>query len=280
MYIHPLSRYDTTNMSEATTTTNTQPQTIVHDLQRAARIFCQPPAPDNTQLAAATTTAILQQHQPTLSADDVAILQSLITEAGQAEHLQVSEAGISGTGVSHLDKLACARTTRGLLLFCEGRRWNEISAEIGVNWALWDAWTGPKAIKRLAIAAMERKDRVIFQDILAAAQKEAANDQEEYVIGRVGKDKDGILDDPEGKPLKKRRPNTKMRELFLKAHDPRFRDSSSEQDKGAGGRPIVYNITFNGTNPTAAAIPKAAEAIEATFTDAQGGKQAENSPFG
>lgn len=165
-------------------------------------------------------------------------------------------------------------------MFCQGRRWKEVSSALGVNWAVWDMWTGPKHIKKVAMAAMDRKDRAVFQDILAAAQEEATNDIEEYVIGRVAKDQDGILKDPEGNHLKKRKPSTKMRELFLKAHDKRFRDSGSESDKGAGSRPIVYNIAFIGGPAAAVALPKAQASIDATFADIQGDKRAENSPFG
>jgi hypothetical protein len=275
VYILPNSRYDTTNMSEETTPTTIDATAV----QKAAAIFCQPPATDTAQPPPDTTTAVTAA-KPALTPDEIAIIQSLIDEVAQAEHLTVTADGLAGAGVSHLDRLACVRMTRGLLLFCEGRRWKEVSAALGVNWAVWDMWTGPKYIKKVATAAMDRKDRAVFQDILDAAQGEAVNDIEEYVIGRVGKDEDGILRGPDGNHLKKRKPSTKMRELFLKANDKRFRDSGSDAEKGAGSRPIVYNIAFFGTNPAAASVPKAAEAIEATFSEVSGGNQAENSPFG
>jgi len=238
-------------------------------------------APNHVQATATVTaTATAKEPRKRISADDVTVIRSVIEEAGQAETIQVTADGLSGAGVSHLDDRSCARMTRGILLFCQGLRWKEISATLGINWAVWDAWTGPKAVKKLANVAMERKDRAIFQDILAAAQNEAANDQEEYVIGRVGKDKDGILKDTDGTKLKKRRPNTKMRELFLKAHDPRFKDAGGQAGSGGPAKQITYNISFGNVLIAPPPQPPPMTAIEADFKDGLGGNSASKSPFG
>jgi hypothetical protein len=226
----------------------------------------------------ATPTAV-QQPQPTLTQEDADLIQTIITEAAQAEHLQVTTEGIAGPGVSHLDNFTRGRMVKVILKMCAGQKWSQISQEEGVTWALLQAWCRTKALRALSNAAQEYRNKVKFAEILEAAQEEAANDDVDPVIGRIGKDLDGIVKDDQGKPITKRRHNTKMRELFLKAHDPRFRDSGSEQDKGAGSRPIVYNIAFIGGPAAAVALQQAKPAIEATFEDVKGGNQAAKSPF-
>jgi hypothetical protein len=130
------------------------------------------------------------------------------------------------------------------------------------------------------VAWRERRGAQQFVKILEAAEEEAANDQEEYVIGRVGKDEDGILRDTDGTKLKKRRPNTKMRELFLKAHDPRFKDAAGQAGSGGPAKQITYNISFG--NVLIAPPPQTPPmtTIEADFKDGLGGNSAAKSPFG
>ena len=214
------------------------------------------------------------------NADQITILTNLIAEAAQAETIQAGPAGLQRTGVSHLDGDSRARVALVLLMHCEGKNWKDIAAFVGITWGLLDVWTSTKAMKRLLTAAKDKKDALKFAEILEASQKEAISDIEDYVIGRVGKDKDGILNDPLGEPMKKRRPNTKMRELFLKAHDKRFRDANGSGDSAANqAKQITYNIAFFRQDATIttrhhqAPIDIVPEAIE-------GGKQAERSPFG
>jgi hypothetical protein len=276
VYILPHSRYDTTNMSEETTPTTIDATAV----QKAAAIFCQPPATDTAQPPPDTTTAVTAA-KPALTPDEVDLLQSLIQQAGQAEQLQATADGIAGVGVSRLDGPSRIRVTATVLDRARGKNWLDL-AERGDNYAIIHAL----AMRDKAVLKLFEQAEVSFRTVLGAAleakaARRAAKPLKKYVTGRVGKDRDGVLRHPDTNELLEVEPdNGKMLELMLQKTHPAYKQQAPDADKGGSGRPIVYNIAFIGGPAASAAIPKAQEAIEATFSEVSGGNRAENSPFG
>jgi hypothetical protein len=278
VYIHPHSRYDTTNMSEETTTTAASSPS-----RSALDIFCQPPAPGSTTLTPATTTAT-QHQQPdyTFDKDDINILDFCIQEAGLEEQLTATPDGIEGLGVTRLQNDEVVRVLAVIVARCQGVTWKILESE-GNSFGKINplAQKEPKTLKKLFKTSEDVFKRVLAAKLEAKLVERTTSPKKKYVIGRVGKDEDGILRHPDtGELLEVEADNGKLLEFALEKVHPDYKRTVADTDKGAGSRPIVYNIAFIGTNPAAASVPKAAEAIEATFSEVSGGNQAENSPFG
>ena len=82
-------------------------------------------------------------------------------------------------------------------------------------------------------------------DVLSAALDRAVDGVEEPVIGRVGKDQDGII-------TTKRRYSDKLAETLLRGTDKRFRDDSGTHATGAS---TTYNINFDYRQQVAVTMP-------------------------
>lgn len=92
----------------------------------------------------------------------------------------------------------------------------------------------------LAWLARFKEAREVAMDRLESEAFRRAHDGvEEFEIGRVGEDEDGILRHEDGSPIIKKRYSDGLLTLLLKAHRPeKFKDRTSQEISGPGGKPI------------------------------------------
>ena len=180
-----------------------------------------------------------------------------------------------------MSEVARARVAKCVIKRAKGATWLDLS-EQGDQFAVIRALCyGSKPMYKLILQGDEAYREHLAQELEAKLARRAARPKRKYVIGRIGKDQDGILKHPDtGELLEVEPDNGKLLEFALEKVHPAYKQTANEQDKGAGGRPIVYNIAFIGGPASAVAIPRAQDAIEASFSDADGGNQAVKSPFG
>jgi hypothetical protein len=91
-------------------------------------------------------------------------------------------------------------------------------------------------------AAWDEAIEAAIDSLEAEAWRRAAEGVEEPVIGRVGKDKDGIVRDADGLPLFVRKYSDSLMNTLLKAHRPeKYRERQDVQHSGGVTVRVVYD---------------------------------------
>jgi len=150
----------------------------------------------------------------------------------------------SGGGVSLAEPLrvrvGCIVALIGGLAL--GHPWVECSRRSGISFlsagvlATMDKG-GFGAIMKAADAA---QDRLIVSEMRQALRKRAVEGVDNYKIGRIGKDQDGILRDADGNPIVERKYSDKLLEFGLSRLDkPTFGEAAPSVNVG---QQVVYNI--------------------------------------
>ncbi len=142
----------------------------------------------------------------------------------------------------------------------------------GLSWAqvyLCEKWD-PDGFARLLAAAGQLRDSIFKARARDALMQRAVDGVAEPIVGRIGRDLDGQLTGPDGRPLVKRRYSDQLLEFGLARLD---RATFAEPARGAAqinvGHQVVYNIQglpMQGTKP-----PIEAEAVETVEIPAETG---------
>jgi len=182
--------------------------------------------------------------------DAIASREPVLTPSAEQENcveclgILASGDGEGGTGIAISHSLPRARLVIYLaVLACEGREADALAAA-GLEWA--------------EVAACEFLDKGGFK-VLAAKAREMRTERlretcadtlgrmvqgiDEPVIGRVGKDRDGIVTDGDGKGVVRRRYYDRAVMFALERLSKRFQLPAA--GGGGGGANVTYNITFN-----------------------------------
>ena len=212
--------------------------------------------------------------------DQIAVLQNLIEEAGQAEMLQAGPEGLEGTGVSRLEGPMVSRVTSSIIRRANGSTWAD-EATLGDPFAVIHGL----ACRSKSVLAVWRSGEAAFRltlgaDLEAKIAKRSSAPKKKYVIGRVGKDQDGVLMHPDTHELLEVEPdNGNLLKHALSCVHPDYKPADAGEKSVDKSKHVTYNIAFFRqdapviTHHQTAPIDITPEAIE-------GGKQAERSPFG
>lgn len=123
-----------------------------------------------------------------------------------------------------------------------GKPWEECSKRSGVSYiaaGVLAAWDKP-GFGALMKAAEAARDRLLVEKMRQALHKRAVEGVDNYKIGRIGKDQDGILKDADGNPIVERKYSDKLLEFGLsKLAKEQFGESPSSVNVG---QQVVYNI--------------------------------------
>ena len=136
------------------------------------------------------------------------------------------------TGVEHLSPFAPARATMFLSIVASGARHREAFQASGLSQIDINLFCKlDESFGKLYDLAKRLQGDSIAQQTLDAARDRAIDGVDEPMIGRVGKDQDGII-------TYRKRYSDKLAEVLLKATDSRFRDAAPTTQNAA----TIYNI--------------------------------------
>jgi hypothetical protein len=123
-----------------------------------------------------------------------------------------------------------------------GKLWEECSKRSGVSYLACEvlARFDKNGFGRVLKAAEAAQDRLLVSKMRQALHKRAVEGVDNYKIGRIGKDQDGIIKDADGKPIVERKYSDKLLEFGLsKLAKEQFGESPSAVNVG---QQVVYNI--------------------------------------
>ena len=145
-----------------------------------------------------------------------------------------------------------------------GATWRELEAEGHPFREINPVSNKSEVLARLFKAGEEAFYADLAKRLESRLVERATNPKRRYVVGRVGKDRDGVLRHPEtGELLEVEPDNGKILEFALAKVHPKFRD----ENKSAVGQQNVYNITV---------IPPPPPAERVVVVDVSGGDGGRN----
>lgn len=170
-------------------------------------------------------------------------------------------------GVVRLSPFALPRIVTFLFLIASGTRHKEAFIASGLDLVDINLFSRvDKAFKTTYDFAKRMQGDAIGIKVLDAAVERAVDGVQEPITGRIGKDQDGQLLDPDGKPMYRLRFSDRLAETILRATDKRFRDDAG--GTAGTGSGTTYNIQINHAPPDVATVHDIGQKT--------GGKAAEN----
>ena len=178
----------------------------------------------------------------------VACLEVLASGDGQGAGVRISQRLPRARLVVYLSELACS-----------GRELDALAAS-GLGWAEVAAceFLDKGGFKVLAAKAREMRTERLRETCVDTLGR-MAEGIDEPVIGRVAKDRDGIVTDEGGNPVIRRRHYDRAVMFALERLSKRFQLPVA--GGGGGGGNVTYNITFNGAGRPGPAVAVEAEVV-------------------
>lgn len=124
----------------------------------------------------------------------------------------------------------------------DGLPWRDITQRTGISWLTANGMKrhDKKGFGVLFQAAQEARDSLDREKLRISVVNRAVNGVPEPVTGRIGKDKDGQLLDPDGNPLFRIRYSDRLAEFALSKLDkPTFGEDKTNINLG---NQVIYNI--------------------------------------
>ena len=149
-------------------------------------------------------------------------------------------------GVTCIDESLRPRVVSLIDSLLSGQKWKLALEQSGLQWrqvSLWEAISPD--FKAIIQSAEDQKARILIRSARDSLFDRGVEGIDDLLIGRIGKDEDGVLTDRDGNPLIKKRYSDKLTELALRL-DPAFNKATT----GGGGTTVNGDIVYNLQMPT------------------------------